>query len=82
MEDILEKNLGYSDCEYLNKLELIHKVMFAKTKIKSGRGKNVFYYEEYKWTGEENDEIRQRIKNSIKYYTNKCLSLENTNVKS
>jgi hypothetical protein len=82
MEDILEKTIGYSDCEYLSQLEVLHKVMFHKVKKKSGRGRNIVYYEEYKWTGEDNDEVRQRIKNSIKYYTDRCLSLEDTNGES
>jgi hypothetical protein len=77
--DILEKTIGYSDCEYLNQLEIIHKVMFVKTEKKRGTGRNIVYYEEYKWKGDENDKLRQKIKNSIKYYTDKCLSLENTN---
>jgi len=56
-------------------------VMFQTVKRKIGRGKKAYYEEEFKWNEETDDEVRENILYSIKYYEERCSNSDHTNGK-
>jgi hypothetical protein len=54
--------------EFLDSLRLLEHVMFMTKEVKSGRGRHTKISTLYKYRKPGDDQIRDKIKNSIKYY--------------
>ncbi len=78
MEPLLEKTIGFSDCAYIKQIKVLEAVMFKTKQVKIGRGKKAKFIEEFVYQSEGDNEIRLKIKNSLKYYTDRCLNSETT----
>jgi hypothetical protein len=65
---IFDKPDYVSPAEFLESLKLLEHVMFNTKEVKSGRGKHTKVSMLYKYRKKGDDQIRNRIINSIKYY--------------
>jgi len=81
MAKLLEPISGRDDCHQVKQLNILKRVMFQTVKRKVGRGKKAYYEEEFKWNEETDDEVRENILYSIKYYEEKCSNSDHTNGK-
>ncbi len=72
-------NKGYNDSECLQQAQILKKVMFKTKEVKSGRGKKAIVTHEYVYNTEEDQEIRAKIKNTIKHYETKLETIPNKN---
>ena len=53
--------------------------MFKTTEVKSGRGKKAIVTHKFIFNTEEDDQVRDKIINTIKHYENKLETIPNTN---
>ncbi len=67
--DIIENKYTLSDESMLKQCKVFHNVMFQKVKIKTGRGRGIKVNEVFKYSSEDDEKIRNRIKNSINWYS-------------
>ena len=70
---------GYNDYECLQQAKILKKVMFKTTEVKSGRGKKAIVTHKFIFNTEEDDQVRDKIINTIKHYENKLETIPNTN---
>ena len=47
--DVIENKYGFSNEKMLNQCRLLHRVMFQKVDVKTGRGRNVKVVKEFKY---------------------------------
>ena len=66
--DVIENKYGFSNEKMLNQCRLLHRVMFQKVDVKTGRGRNVKVVKEFKYKCEGDDDVRARIERSINWY--------------
>ncbi len=66
--DVIENKYGFSSEKMLKQCKLLHRVMFQKVDVKTGRGRNVKVVKKFKYNCEGDDEIRARIERSINWY--------------
>jgi hypothetical protein len=68
-------HLCYSDEQCLKQANILKRVMFEIVEIKKGRGKKAYVIKEYMYNSEGDDEVREKILNTIKHYETKMETL-------
>lgn len=76
---IIHKQTGQSDCQHLDHLMRLHRVMTQKIVRDEGRGKTKRSVKVYKYNTKYDTQIRNTIQSSIKHYQELCSSSDNTN---
>lgn len=71
----------YSLEHSLKQVHILKKVMFRKKEVKYGRGKKAFVKLEYVYNQDGDEEIRNKILNSIKHYETKLETISKKNNK-
>jgi|EP01047_Picozoa_sp_COSAG01_P033861 hypothetical protein len=71
----------YSLEQSLKQVHILKRVMFNKKEVKYGRGKKAFVKFEYVYNQEGDEEIRNKILNSIKHYETKLETISKKNNK-
>ena len=66
--DIIENKNRFSNEKMLEQCRILHRIMFQKVDVKTGRGRNVKVVKEFKYKCEGDDEVRARIERSINWY--------------
>lgn len=66
--DVIENKYGFSNERMLEQCKVLHKIMFQKVDVKTGRGRNVKVVKQFKYNCEGDDEVRARIERSINWY--------------
>jgi len=71
----------YSLEHSLKQVHILKRVMFRKKEVKHGRGKKAFVKREYVYNQDGDEEIRNKILNSIKHYETKLETISKKNNK-
>lgn len=71
----------YSLEQCLKQVHILKKVMFRKQEVKIGRGKKAIVTHEYVYNQDSDEEIRNKIINSIKHYEIKLETISKKNNK-
>tara|TARA_R100001460_G_scaffold12135_2_gene28019 strand:- start:12484 stop:12729 length:246 start_codon:yes stop_codon:yes gene_type:complete len=75
MNIIKYEQYGYSDEQTLKQVRILEHVMFQTKEVKKGRGRKAIVTHEYVYNTEEDDEVRDKITNTIKHYEAKLENL-------
>lgn len=75
MNIIKYEKYGYSDEQTLKQVKILEHVMFQTKEVKKGRGRKAIVTHEYVYNTEEDDEVREKITNTIKHYEAKLENL-------
>ena len=78
MVKLLEKTSGWTDCEQVKQLQTLYNVMNMTKEVKIGRGRNATFKKEFIYQSDTDQEIRDNINYSLKYYKNLCSNSEIT----
>ena len=70
MVKLLEKTSGWTDCEQVKQLQTLYNVMNMTKEVKIGRGRNATFKKEFIYQSDTDQEIRDNINYSLKYYKN------------
>ena len=70
---------GYNDEECLHQTKVLKRVMFRTEEVKKGRGKKAMVTHEFIYNPEEDDEVREKIINTIKHYETKLETIPKKN---
>jgi len=81
MNIISYETYGYSDEQTLKQVKILEHVMFKTKEVKKGRGKKAIITHEFVYNTEEDDEVREKIINTIKHYEAKLETLSKKNNK-
>ncbi len=78
MAELIGNTQGYNDCEHLNELRRMHRVLSSTTQVKRGRGKKAVYVDVFKHNTNSDMVARDNLIYSIKIFEERCLNLEST----
>ena len=81
MNIISYETYGYTDEQTLKQVKILEHVMFQTKEVKKGRGKKAIITHEFVYNTEEDDEVREKIINTIKHYEAKLETLSKKNNK-
>ena len=70
---------GFNDYEFLQQAKVLKKVMFNTKEVKTGRGRKAIVTHEFIFNTEEDDQVREKIINTIKHYEAKLETIPNKN---
>jgi|TARA_R100000149_G_scaffold66205_1_gene43774 hypothetical protein len=70
---------GFNDYECLQQAKVLKKVMFNTKEVKIGRGRKAIVTHEFIFNTEEDDQVREKIINTIKHYEAKLETIPNKN---
>ncbi len=73
MDILIEKTNGYTDCQHLDRLKSLLKVMTSTYTQKIGRGKKAVYEDKLKYTTTSDVKARENLIYSIQIFTQRCL---------
>jgi len=79
--DSVYNNRGFNAEETLKQTRILEKVMFRTKETKIGRGKKAIVTQVYVYNSEEDEEVRTKIKNTIKHYEAKLETIPKENNK-
>ena len=65
MNIIEYEHYGYTDEQTLKQVRILEHVMFQTKEVKKGRGRKAIVTHEYVYNTEEDDEVRDKITNTI-----------------